>query len=815
MKKFLAIILIILMSAGVAFCVVSSSTSRIAYNANGATVAFPFTFGVGATEEIEVVLTTPAGVETVLTETTHYTVGCTNNDCESGGTVTTVATYATGNTITVLRNVPLTQEDDFTENMPTLYETFEDALDKGIRIDQQQQEQINRTLKLSKSSAYATNTYTLPDPESGKVIGWNTGGTDLTTFSTDSGLSIDIAPPLELISDHGNNIATAVTAIGASEKTLLIDGATAGDTTVPSNINLWFIRGGSLTGVVEINSPEHIIAPPTQQIFPITATITFTYGGIVYPEWWGENTTPGTTDMTQEIQAATDSLEATAKGGVIDLANTTYRLDGQWTINGNSITVRGKNLGIYSQGWGTTLDLRYAAGIKIVLGGAAGTYNYRFEHMHIDANNGGFTYVFETRTVRGLVIREVTLYGVYGFLQLGRSGEATSVVTLDAVTGAMKSPAHSHFVTLINFAGALFLTGAGGVEGSNPISANSYFIYGAAGISAPALDTVVIEWGCGRFDKALFFEAGIANLYVAPTAIFDTLGAIGFEFNSGENPVANITIMGAHIVGSNKANSNGIVFFQSTNITRDITVIGARLREWSRQGIWTNGVVTNAKFIGNNVADVGTETDNTYDGFHLGDGFQGVAIGNVIDTTAEANKARYGIWNDSTDADIIIQGNIVEGYQTAAVYNPDRASAATRSVRGNTGDFVKGKYLVGPWHLLNAAANQTDTAMTALGQTTYALTFRPIRRCRITGITVTGNAAITVSTITFKAALSGAATALTVTLTAGGSDTENSATSAAGIEVDAGEDIGVLYSSSATYAGATQDFTVFLEVIED
>lgn len=130
---------------------VSSSTSRAQFNCNSSTVDFDFTFGVGATSEIQVIYTTDAGVETVLTETTHYTVSATNDDYSAGGRVTTVATYATGTTITILRNVPLTQETDFTEGMATLYETFEDGLDKLTRIAQQFNEELNRMLILKKS----------------------------------------------------------------------------------------------------------------------------------------------------------------------------------------------------------------------------------------------------------------------------------------------------------------------------------------------------------------------------------------------------------------------------------------------------------------------------------------------------------------------------------------------------------------------------------------------------------------------------------------------------------------------------------------
>jgi hypothetical protein len=124
---------------------VSNTTNRTAQLAcNGSVQAFSFTFPIIATSDLKVILTSAAGVDTVLTETTHYSVSAVNNDYSSGGTVTTVATYASGNTITIARNVPLTQVSDFTEGMPTLYETFEDGLDKLTMIAIQNKDSLNR-----------------------------------------------------------------------------------------------------------------------------------------------------------------------------------------------------------------------------------------------------------------------------------------------------------------------------------------------------------------------------------------------------------------------------------------------------------------------------------------------------------------------------------------------------------------------------------------------------------------------------------------------------------------------------------------------
>lgn len=134
---------------------VASSTSRIQYNCSGGTT-YTFSFGVGETSEIKVILTDGSDNQTTLTETTHYAVSATNNDFSSGGTVTTVTAYDTPYTITILRNVPITQSSDYVEGMESLYQTFEDGLDKLTRIAQQQQEVLNRALTIPEASSAST-----------------------------------------------------------------------------------------------------------------------------------------------------------------------------------------------------------------------------------------------------------------------------------------------------------------------------------------------------------------------------------------------------------------------------------------------------------------------------------------------------------------------------------------------------------------------------------------------------------------------------------------------------------------------------------
>lgn len=246
---------------------VASSTSRVKYNCSGGT-DYAFTFGVSATSEIQVILTNSAGVETTLTETTHYSISAVNNDYSSGGTVTTVASYAAGNTITILRNVPLTQASDFEEGMPTLYETFEEGLDKLTRITQQQQEEINRAPKLPESFTVTSNP--MPEPAANNYLGWNSDATALenkitalqvgaTPADANQTYYVDAEAVDQGATVSANSIASLLTSIGTSKQATIVLAhsgsgnntdftvATTIDASAYKNIIVKFERGARLS----------------------------------------------------------------------------------------------------------------------------------------------------------------------------------------------------------------------------------------------------------------------------------------------------------------------------------------------------------------------------------------------------------------------------------------------------------------------------------------------------------------------------------------------------------------------------------------
>ena len=120
------------------------------YNGNGVTVVFAYGFRILDAGHLQVIKADADGNETTLALTTDYTVSGVGD--AGGGSIATVAAPASGLSITILRNIPFTQETDL-ENQGAYYaETVEDALDAAAMRDQQIQEQLNRVVKIPASS---------------------------------------------------------------------------------------------------------------------------------------------------------------------------------------------------------------------------------------------------------------------------------------------------------------------------------------------------------------------------------------------------------------------------------------------------------------------------------------------------------------------------------------------------------------------------------------------------------------------------------------------------------------------------------------
>lgn len=150
---------------------ISSEANRNTYTGNDTFDALPYTFRITDETHVKVAVRAVAtGVETPLTLTTHYTVDGVGD--AGGGDVNLVhgafawqnadGTLKTGYKAVVLLYPPIKQESDFRNQGEFFPETHEDAFDLACRVDQRQQDEIDRSVKLPDSVSADDVDPTLP-----------------------------------------------------------------------------------------------------------------------------------------------------------------------------------------------------------------------------------------------------------------------------------------------------------------------------------------------------------------------------------------------------------------------------------------------------------------------------------------------------------------------------------------------------------------------------------------------------------------------------------------------------------------------------
>lgn len=194
---------------------VASQTSRVSYSGDGSSTEFAVPFYFLADSHLRVVLLSAAGVETEQTLGADYTV--TGAGESAGGEITMSVAPDTGETLTILRNVPFTQQTDYQANDPFPAESHERALDKLTMVAQQSQEQLDRVVVAPVSEAGSNLQLPSISVRSGKYLAFNesTGdpeaGPSVSDVDTVSGLSADIALLADI--EDGTIATNAITTV--------------------------------------------------------------------------------------------------------------------------------------------------------------------------------------------------------------------------------------------------------------------------------------------------------------------------------------------------------------------------------------------------------------------------------------------------------------------------------------------------------------------------------------------------------------------------------------------------------------------------
>jgi hypothetical protein len=156
---------------------ISSTTVKNSYSGNGTLDTFNYTFKIFADADIQVIIRDASATETVKTLTTHYTVTGAGN--ANGGTIVfTSGNIPTGTeTVVIRRASPQTQAIDYIANDPFPAESHEEGLDRSMMAIQQLQEEIDRSIKLSRTNTMTSTEFAVGATErAGKIFGFDDNG---------------------------------------------------------------------------------------------------------------------------------------------------------------------------------------------------------------------------------------------------------------------------------------------------------------------------------------------------------------------------------------------------------------------------------------------------------------------------------------------------------------------------------------------------------------------------------------------------------------------------------------------------------------
>ena len=216
---------------------VSATTSTVSFTGNGSTTEFAVTFafqGTGTTAEIEVVERVIAtGAETVKSNPSNFTVTGGN-----GSTGTVIAASAPADTVQwhIRRTTTRTQTTDYIANDPFPAETHELALDRLAMSQQEIQEELDRTFKVSRTNAITTPEFVdNASTRANKILGFSSDGntldatiskTDLTTAATKADEAAASATAAAASATASASSASAATTNGAAQVSLATTQAT-------------------------------------------------------------------------------------------------------------------------------------------------------------------------------------------------------------------------------------------------------------------------------------------------------------------------------------------------------------------------------------------------------------------------------------------------------------------------------------------------------------------------------------------------------------------------------------------------------------
>ena len=472
---------------------VSTIDNKIPYAGDGGTSVFPVTFGIFETSDLKLTKRSSAGTETIWTETSDYTVTITDpNTLPSVASVAVNTPPASGETLVIERDIPYTQETDLPVGGAFLESVVERVFDKLTMLCQQNLAKIDLTLHVPTSdssyldlelpSSVDRATKYLAFSASGEPIasaGPTVGGIAVSSYMETiigssshaallSNLGIDAISSI-WVKDYAS-LAAAITAAGSSATTLIVDTAItpAASWTIPVTATLLIIGDGSITKTSTYTGTingKFINAHGRRCFIGYSAgNITFGSSSCVeaIPEWWAENTAPGTTNMATAAQCAINSTPGVFLPSV-------YGVGTGLTLATNS-RIRGAGKGISG-----LVSLANSITLLALTYGSATSAKVSISDLYLSAGTHTAVNGFTPTLANFIDINEVDFIGlVYNVL-----GDRTNYFNI-------KDCRTSGTVTLL--AGKIFITDTSGSSYSQHVTIENYEIYNTGtGVQDPAI----------------------------------------------------------------------------------------------------------------------------------------------------------------------------------------------------------------------------------------------------------------------------------------------------------------------------------------
>jgi len=155
---------------------VSSTSSRVVYQGNGSTTAFPFAFKVQQAADLVVIYTDTTGTDFTLSPSQYTASGF---GLDAGGTVTyplTGSPIASGTQLTIQRIVSPTQPTSISNQGAMWPQVIEAALDRLTFIVQQFLDTASRALKVSPTDGDSLNPLPNATQRANSILGFDSSG---------------------------------------------------------------------------------------------------------------------------------------------------------------------------------------------------------------------------------------------------------------------------------------------------------------------------------------------------------------------------------------------------------------------------------------------------------------------------------------------------------------------------------------------------------------------------------------------------------------------------------------------------------------